>query len=393
MPDDASVEAPLVELLRKCHRDELLPLAHSLGVRSERMGRGTLAAAIDGRLRRSATHELANAFLRRGAGVSYTEVLRILARRHGLDVDTSDHEAAEDGLLRAVLADRWQDLSAEEKSERWHAAGEDDPVPDSGQAAVDRLADLHGARYPLTARTILLARFLPGPLGCLPALIALAPRLEHTEAAVLEVARLRKAVRYRVTVGIVGSPSSGKDAAMHAVFGIDTGNIDPVAGSTKAVEIVQLPHAEALYLVNTPGLGDVVEGVTEAARQILDHIDVYLYVINAQGGVQAREKADHQRLLDTGRPVLSVINKIDTLRDEDRERYLADARGKLGVEEEDFAAVAFDPLPQLAPAPIGIERVQRWIETHLTDLGKELDELPWRQGADAPAPSDDPAAP
>lgn len=386
MPEDAVEEAPLVELLRKCHRYELLPLARSLGIRPERMGRGTLAAAIDGRLRRSATHELANALLRQGSGVPYTEVLRILARRRSITTDPADHEATEDALLKAVLARRWEELSDEERAARWAETGADDPVPDEADQALERLADLHGARYPLTANQILLARFLPGPLGCLPALIALAPRLEHTEAAVLEVARLRKAVRYRVTVGIVGSPSSGKDAAMNAVFGIDTGNIDPVAGSTKTVEIVQLPGAHALYLVNTPGLGDVVEGVTEEAKQILDHIDVYLYVVNAQGGVQAREKADHDQLLATGRPVLSVVNKIDTLRDEDRERYLDDARGKLGVEEEDFAAVAFDPLPQLAPAPIGIERVQAWIEGHLAALGKELDELPWRSSDDATAP-------
>ncbi len=376
----------LVELLRKCHREELFPLSRALGIRPEAMGRGTLATAIDAKLRRSATHELANVFLRQGGGVPYTEVLRILARRHELDLDPADHEAAENALLHAVLARRWRDLPREERARRWADAGADDPVPDDAHTALTRLEDLHGARYPLTAHTILLARLLPGPLGCLPALIALAPRLEHTESAVLEVARLRKAVRYRVTVGIVGSPSAGKDAAMHAVFGIDTGNIDPVAGSTKAVEIVQLPGAQALYLVNTPGLGDVLEHVTEEARQVIDHIDLYLYVVNAQGGVQAREKADHASLLATGRPVLSVINKIDTLRDADRARYLVDARGKLGVPEEDFAAVAFDPLPQLAPEPIGVDRVRTWIEGHLSALGKELDELPWRTSEDAAVP-------
>jgi GTPase Era involved in 16S rRNA processing len=177
---------------------------------------------------------------------------------------------------------------------------------------------------------------------------------------------------------VVGSPSSGKDAAIKAIFGIDTGNVSPVAGSTKEVEIQRLPGATALYVVNTPGLGDVVESVTEEARQILDHIDVYVYVVNAQGGVQAREKADWEGVRNTGRPALAVVNKVDTLRPSDRDRYLADARDKLRVGEADFAAVAFDPLPQLSETPIGVEAVQAWIAGKLVALGKDPSELPWR---------------
>jgi GTPase Era involved in 16S rRNA processing len=175
----------------------------------------------------------------------------------------------------------------------------------------------------------------------------------------------------------MGSPSSGKDAALSAVFGLEPSNVSPVAGSTTTVEITRLPGTSALYLVNTPGLGDVVEDVTEEARQVLDHIDLYLYVVNAQGGVQAREKADHAAAVATGRPVLSVVNKIDTLRPSDRERYLDDARAKLGVDEADFVATAFDPLPQLAESPIGVEEVRRWIEERLRELGKDPAELPW----------------
>src|SRR5690606_1991518 len=147
--------------------------------------------------------------------------------------------------------------------------------------------------------------------------------------------------------------------------GVDTGNVHPVAGSTKQVEITRLPDATALYVVNTPGLGDVVASVTEEARQVLDHIDVYLYVVNAQGGVGARELADYRACVARGRPVLAVVNKIDTLRPEDRARYLADARQKLGAAEDDFVGVAFDPLPALADAPIGVGGVRAWIAARL----------------------------
>jgi translation elongation factor EF-G len=161
------------------------------------------------------------------------------------------------------------------------------------------------------------------------------------------------------------------------MFGIDSGNISPIAGSTTTVAITRLPDATALFVVNTPGMGDVVASVTEEARQVLDHIDVYVYVINAQGGVQARELEDYRRCLATGRPVLVVVNKVDTLRPADRERYLRDAREKLQAPPEDFLDAAFDPLPQLSESPIGVDAVREWLAATLERMGKRRSELPW----------------
>ena len=39
----------------------------------------------------------------------------------------------------------------------------------------------------------------------------------RVEEAVLEISALRQTVRHRVTIGVVGSPSSGKDAAIGAI--------------------------------------------------------------------------------------------------------------------------------------------------------------------------------
>ena len=205
---------------------------------------------------------------------------------------------------------------------------------------------------------------------------SLGPSKAATIEALVEIARLRQIVIRRLTIGVVGSPSTGKDAAIKVLFGIDTGNISPIAGSTKEVMIQRLPQATALFVVNTPGMGDVVQAVTEEAKQVLDHIDVYLYLVNAEGGVQARELADYRRCVATGKPVLAVVNKIDVLRPRDKDRYLADARQKLGAPEADFVAVAFDPLPELSPRPINVEAVGLWLRAHVAELGKDPDELP-----------------
>ena len=60
----------------------------------------------------------------------------------------------------------------------------------------------------------------------------------------------------------------------------------------------------------------------------------------------AEQRAVREAAVARGRPVLAVVNKIDTLRERDRERFLADARAKLSAPEDALLAAAFDPLPQ-----------------------------------------------
>lgn len=375
----------LEELLRRCHRAELLPLAEVLGIRAVDLGLGQLARAIGITLRRRGAQDLWNMVLRRGEGPPYTEVLADLARRRGIPVDP-DPELTERALLEQWIETSWGELPQEERERVWRRLQLELPAPEEGQQALLSMQERlkQGARYGAGMAALTGLRMLPllfPPLMPLAGVLAVAwfgrPRDEVLLPAVLEVSALRQTVRHRVTVGVVGSPSSGKDAAIKAIFGLDSGNVNPVAGSTRTVEITRLADATALYVVNTPGMGDIIEEVTEEARQVLDLIDVFVYVVNAQGGVQARELADYEAAVARGRPVLAVVNKIDTLRERDRERFLADARAKLSAPEDAFLAAAFDPLPQLSDVPIGLDAVRDWLTEHLQDLGKDPRELPW----------------
>jgi hypothetical protein len=376
----ADPDLSLEELLRKCHRDELVALALAVHVRPQGLGLADLASAVARTLRRRGANDLANLLFRRGAGPDYADVLDGVLMRSQIPREGSI-EQREHALVQAALVDRWTGLDDEARGRLWKTMGMSPPIPDDGETAAGAVGEQQRERSRYTMASAVVATQLVPVLplgGCVALYWAAKPDDKKLIPAVIEVARLRQAVRRRVTVGVVGSPSSGKDAAVRALFGLDSGNVDPVAGSTKEVEITRLPHATALFVVNTPGLGDVMESVTEEARQVLEHIDVYLYIVNAQGGVQARELADYQSAVASGRPVLALVNKIDTLRERDREPYLADARAKLGAPEHSFAAVAFDPLPQLSELPIGLQPVQAWLEARLAELGKDPSELPWR---------------
>ncbi|MFT5682800.1 MAG: GTP-binding protein EngB required for normal cell division [Myxococcota bacterium] len=377
----------LPELLRRCHRDELLPLAASLSINPDGLGLGALANNCALNLRRRGGHMVANQIRRGGDGPPYAEILIRLCAKQGRPVPT-DIESAELGLLRWWAERAWGRLDDTQRASLQEALDlatlpEQPPEDVTTLTVRGRLGELVpwnvGVAMLFGPAKFLLIPLLPlWPLFALIGLVYLGrPRDEKMLPAVLEVARLRQVVRHRVTVGVVGSPSCGKDAAIRAIFDVDSGNINPVAGSTKTVAITRLPGATALYVVNTPGMGDVVESVTEEARQVFDHIDIYLYLVNTQGGVQERELSDWRKCKATGRPVAAIINKIDTLRPEDRQRYLDDARGKLSAPEEDFFATAFDPLPQLSETPIGLDEVRVWIADRLAGLGKDATELPW----------------
>lgn len=402
---------PLETLLHRCHRAELMPLARILQVKVDGVGLADLARALAIKLRRSGSHEIANAALRRGHGRAYPDLLVRVAESYGASVPPGpDGQPDEAALERAILVGhftkRWDATDPATRKALWDEFEIAAPVPDTATHALKLAAERLGGGFQYVLSTTVDVVAEPGglavfallglsPLGCIvrPLMVPFLPLIlwwkfrpdeRRLGAAVLEVARLRQAVLHRVTIGVVGSPSSGKDAGIKAIFGVDTGNISPIAGSTKEVHIQRAPGATALYLVNTPGMGDVVERVTEEARQVLNHIDVYLYVVNAEGGVQAREKADYDRCTATGKPVLVLINKIDVLRPRDKDKYLADARQKLGAPEAGFMAVAFDPLPELAPGPIGLQAVHDWLAARLVELGKDPAELPALPATAAP---------
>lgn len=174
--------------------------------------------------------------------------------------------------------------------------------------------------------------------------------------ALVLVAQLRRLVQDRLTLAIVGPPSSGKDSALRALFGIDTGNIDPVAGATRSAESHKL--SDRLFVLNTPGHGDVDQGLSDETQSHLDHADLYLVVLNAEGGLQAPDR----KLLDTvvarKRPTLVALNKVDLLREGELEPMLAHVRERAG--DLPVVPASFDPY--LAPEPLGVDAVWEWIE-------------------------------
>jgi|GEM_PF-2323756 len=184
--------------------------------------------------------------------------------------------------------------------------------------------------------------------------------------------QVRAALGQQLVVAFLGSASSGKDSAIRALFGIDFGQIDPIPGSTDCVRVSPMDAAGHVLVVNAPGFGDLRDGVEAAARGVLAHLDLAVYVVNCDGGATIDERRDLDQIKALGRPVLVCLNKIDLIRPHQRDEFVRTTLVQLGVDKEDAVVTAFDPLPALADSPIGVEQVIAWIHHKLEDGGKGL---------------------
>lgn len=175
-----------------------------------------------------------------------------------------------------------------------------------------------------------------------------------------------------VVLAFVGAASAGKDAGIRALFGVDFGEVDPIPGSTDRLRAVALDAAGQVIVVNAPGFGDLRAEVAATSQSLLHKLDLAVYVVNADGGATADDKAHLAALRALQRPVLVVLNKIDLIRPHQKDEFVRTTFAQLGVAPEDGVVAAFDPLPALSDKPIGLDGITEWIVRTLSEQGKAM---------------------
>ena len=192
------------------------------------------------------------------------------------------------------------------------------------------------------------------------------PSLQEQVLARWEIAaeEAAAALTRKLVVAFLGSASSGKDSAIRAVFDVDFGEVDPIPGSTERVRVAAVDAGEQVLVVNAPGFGDVRADVDAAARKVMAQLDLAVYVLNCDGGATIDERRDLDAIRALGRPTLVCLNKIDLIRPHQQTAFVEATLEQLGVHRSDAVITAFDPLPALYDAPIGVDGSLRvdWID-------------------------------
>ena len=127
----------------------------------------------------------------------------------------------------------------------------------------------------------------------------------------------------RFTVGIVGRPNVGKSSLVNALINTDYSIVDQKSGTTRDAIHVFFKHAgQTFEFIDTAGLRqkNKIKGKIEfyssvRSQKSIEQSDVLLVVIDAQRGFCNQDKRIIQMVIDAGKSMIIVANKVDALDD------------------------------------------------------------------------------
>ncbi len=125
-------------------------------------------------------------------------------------------------------------------------------------------------------------------------------------------------------VAVVGKPNVGKSTLMNNLIGRKVSIVSPKAGTTRirVLGVKNIPDTAQVVFLDTPGIYRPKDALGQAmvrtAQQTLQESDVVLFMIDAGEGWRSRDEEVFQNYIKPvadEKPVILVINKIDSLRD------------------------------------------------------------------------------
>lgn len=215
---------------------------------------------------------------------------------------------------------------------------------------------------------------LLGPIGWIGTgawlLVDLAgPAFRKTVPSVVHVATLRQTLLNRVSIGVVGDGSAGKDSLMQYAFNLPA-DIDPIAGSTEEAKAYALGSTRTAEIINYPGFNDYRPAVNRRTDEMLRHTDAFIVVIDVNGGISGGDQALLKKVRTFGKPVLVCLNKWDLIRDAKHATSVRKAAlERLGTDVE-MVETVFDPHPSLKKPHTGRKAIVGWVCDQLEAAGK-----------------------
>jgi len=173
-------------------------------------------------------------------------------------------------------------------------------------------------------------------------------------------------------LALVGRPNVGKSTLFNVLTGTRDALVADEPGLTRDRQYGRGRLGQQPYLVvDTGGLTDEAEGigplVARQAMQALEEADAALFLVDGRSGLTAADEAIADRLRQTGKPVVLVVNKTEGLEPatatadfhrlglgEPRPISAAHRRGVQALMEHALRAIPTSPLEPAPPANAGI---------------------------------------
>lgn len=399
----------LIDIIHRslANKDDVSPLLKYLGMKETELNfdsGGARAAAIKiaKYLRQMGSNDIATVF-RGGEGVPYDEIVLDVGEKLKAKVEKSNSvEKNEEQILLKMFEGALERMTDDEKRAVFRSMGmkeSDIPLGAIGAVVIQNLLREFGGFYTyqitlivanMVSRALLGSGLsfatnaaitrtvgtLLGPIGWIATglwlIIDLAgPAYRKTVPAVIHIALLRTILVNKITIGVVGDGSTGKDSLMKAVFGFDS-KIDPIAGSTDTAASYPLNERGNAVIINYPGFNDYRSSVDKYTDDYLHHTDVFVMVVDINRGIPGTDTEILKKLKRFNKPILICLNKVDlprTQKDLDNLELIARER----LPGYPHIKTAFDPDPRLHQHPLGGKDVYEWIRNELIKEGKNVD--------------------
>lgn len=132
-----------------------------------------------------------------------------------------------------------------------------------------------------------------------------------------------------IRLSFVGRPNVGKSSLINALFGKSKVIVSDVPGTTRdAVETPFEYEGDSFVLIDTAGVrkrGKVEKGIEKysvmRSLQAIEDSDICVLVIDGSDGVRAQDLHVVEFVLEQGKGLIVVVNKIDTFEDQEKMRY------------------------------------------------------------------------
>ena len=140
-------------------------------------------------------------------------------------------------------------------------------------------------------------------------------------------------------IALIGRPNVGKSTLMNQMIGqkIAITSCKPQTTRNKIMTVYTDEQCQMIFL-DTPGIHETKnklgEYMTKLAKNTLTEVDIVMWLVEPSTFIGAGEKAIIEDLKACRKPVILVINKIDTVSEDNLDRFEEAYR-----KEMDFAAV------------------------------------------------------
>ena len=127
----------------------------------------------------------------------------------------------------------------------------------------------------------------------------------------------------RLKIAMIGRPNVGKSSLMNALLNEERVVVSDIAGTTRdSIDSVLKYNKEEYILIDTAGMrkkGKVYENIEKysliRSMRAIDRSDICLLVINAEEGIKEHDKHIAGYAIESGKGLIIVVNKWDTVKD------------------------------------------------------------------------------